>query len=251
MNPIQVRDVTVGEGIPKIIVPLMGATEKELLEEITYIEELKPDLLEWRADFFQRVADFSVVEQILRLLREKLPAIPLIFTFRTEQEGGNCPMHVEDYFNLLNVVLDSNKVDLIDMELLTDESMLQQTIDHAKQQGVKIILSNHEFSHTPAKETLLFRLQKMVSLGADISKIAVMPQSVKDLLTLLDVTQEAKKSECPLITMAMGKLGLLSRLSGEVFGSAATFAAGKQASAPGQISVAELRKALQIIHQHS
>ncbi|MFD2629118.1 type I 3-dehydroquinate dehydratase [Oceanobacillus kapialis] len=251
MKPIKVKHVTFGVGTPKIIVPLMGTTESELLEEITYIKEQQPDTVEWRADVFQNVKDLQAVENALHLIREKLTPIPLLFTFRTEQEGGRCPMPLSDYFHLLKTVINSQQVDLVDMELLTDESMLQEVISHAKHRGVNVILSNHEFTHTPAKETLLFRLQKMVTLGADIPKIAVMPQTVKDLLTLLEVTQEANESEQPIITMAMGKLGLLSRLAGEVFGSVATFAAGKQASAPGQISVSELRKALQIIHQHS
>lgn len=251
MKQIKVKHITIGEGTPKIIVPIMGDSESELLEEIEYIKELNPDVIEWRADAFKRVANYAAVKHMLSLIREKVPNTALLFTFRTEQEGGNCPMSLVDYFNLIKVVLDTKQVELIDMELLTDETMLREMMNHAKQQGVKIILSNHEFTYTPAKETLLFRLQKMASLGADIPKIAVMPETVKDLLTLLDVTQEAKGSGLPVITMAMGKLGLLSRLSGEIFGSAATFAAGKHQSAPGQISVSQLREVQDIIHQHS
>ncbi len=52
-----------------------------------------------------------------------------------------------------------------------------------------------------------------------------------------------------IITMSMAKTGVISRLAGEVFGSAATFGAVKKASAPGQISVNDLRTVLTILHQ--
>ena len=51
-----------------------------------------------------------------------------------------------------------------------------------------------------------------------------------------------------LITMAMSGIGMISRLSGECFGSAVTFGAARKASAPGQIGVEQLREILQIVH---
>ena len=72
-----------------------------------------------------------------------------------------------------------------------------------------------------------------------------MPNSNKDVITLLDATRIAKeKINQPLITMSMGALGMISRVSGEVFGSTATFGAAKQSSAPGQVPVAQLREML-------
>ena len=90
------------------------------------------------------------------------------------------------------------------------------------------------------------RLRKMQELGADIPKIAVMPQSAKDVLTLLSATDEmvTKYADRPIITMSMAGTGLLSRLCGEVFGSAITFGAAKKASAPGQMEVNDLSAVL-------
>ncbi|CGY42856.1 3-dehydroquinate dehydratase [Salmonella enterica subsp. enterica serovar Typhi] len=81
-------------------------------------------------------------------------------------------------------------------------------------------------------------------------KIAVMPQSKHDVLTLLTATLEMQQhyADRPVITMSMAKEGVISRLAGEVFGSAATFGAVKQASAPGQIAVNDLRSVLMILH---
>jgi 3-dehydroquinate dehydratase (EC 4.2.1.10) len=116
---------------------------------------------------------------------------------------------------------------------------------------VKVIMSSHDFHNTPPAEEIVRRLRKMQQLGADIPKIALMPQNKTDVLTLLTATLEMHEhyADRPLITMSMAKTGVISRLAGEVFGSAATFGAVKKASAPGQISVSDLRIALTILHQ--
>ena len=95
---------------------------------------------------------------------------------------------------------------------------------------------------------LLFRLRKMQELGADIPKIAVMPRCPGDVIALLDATQEmsGKYADRPIITMSMGA-GVVSRLCGEYFGSAMTFGAVGQVSAPGQIPVEELNAAMDIL----
>ena len=92
--------------------------------------------------------------------------------------------------------------------------------------------------------------QRMAELGCDIAKIAVMPQTPRDVLTLLSATEQMHTShpEIPIITMSMGQLGLVSRLCGEVFGSALTFGAAGQASAPGQAPVQALRQVLNLLH---
>ncbi|EPC9037185.1 type I 3-dehydroquinate dehydratase, partial [Shigella sonnei] len=113
------------------------------------------------------------------------------------------------------------------------------------------VMSNHDFHKTPEAEEIIARLRKMQSFDADIPKIALMPQSTSDVLTLLTATLEMQEqyADRPIITMSMAKTGVISRLAGEVFGSAATFGAVKKASAPGQISVNDLRTVLTILHQ--
>jgi 3-dehydroquinate dehydratase-1 len=65
-----------------------------------------------------------------------------------------------------------------------------------------------------------------------------MPQKPEDVITLMQATIEARRQfEQPMFTMAMGELGSPTRISGALFGSCATFAAGLAASAPGQIPV--------------
>ena len=84
----------------------------------------------------------------------------------------------------------------------------------------------------------------------DVAKIAVMPQSEADVLTLLDATREMKEkhTDSPVITMSMGAKGVISRMTGEIFGSSLTFAMLGKASDPGQVPLEELKDILQKIH---
>src|SRR5699024_12226292 len=110
--------------------------------------------------------------------------------------------------------------------------------------------SNHDFRATPPVEEIVGRLEAMQVAGADVAKIAVMPQSAADVVTLIDATQRRhRESAIPLITMSMGTLGALTRIGGGTFGSAATFATLGAAPAPGQLPAAGVRAALDLLHR--
>lgn len=250
MNSVIVRGVKIGQGVPKICVPIIGATKESIIEEANNVKAVSPDIVEWRADWFEDVFDFEKVKEILNSLREILGEILILFTFRTAKEGGERAIDDETYMNLNREVAESGKVDLIDVELFSHETVVREILSVAHQNQVKVIASNHDFEKTPSKEEIINRLQKMQEIGADILKIAVMPKSPSDVIALLTATEEmntnyAKK---PIVTMSMSGMGTVSRISGETFGSAITFGTVGKASAPGQIPVDELRKVLEILH---
>jgi 3-dehydroquinate dehydratase I len=141
-------------------------------------------------------------------------------------------------------------VDIIDVELFNDENEVKTIIEKAHAKNVFVIVSNHDFHKTPSKEEIVSRLRKAQELGGDLPKIAVMPTSTADVLILLDATNtmNEKYADRPFITMSMAGKGVISRLAGEVFGSALTFGAAKKASAPGQVAVKELRSVLNLLH---
>ena len=127
---------------------------------------------------------------------------------------------------------------------------MEAGVKFAHENGVKVIMSNHDFFKTPSKEEIISRLCAMQEKGADIPKIAVMPQSKKDVLTLLSATNEMveEHADRPIITMSMAATGVISRVCGEVFGSALTFGAVGKASAPGQMGAGELKEMLTTLH---
>ena len=138
----------------------------------------------------------------------------------------------------------------MDVELFKGDETASQLIAYAHANGVKVIASNHDFEGTPTLEEIVARLQKMQDLGADILKIAIMPKNMKDVLALLEATviMSEQYAKCPLVTIAMSERGAISRVAGEVFGSAITFGSLGKMSAPGQITAAELSDMLSRIH---
>jgi len=250
MNPVIVRNIKIGEGIPKICVSIVGTTVDEIINEAHQLKDIPKDLVEWRADWFDDIFDFEKVKTVLLQLRKELGETPLLFTFRTAKEGGEKSIDDMTYIALNKIAVESGKVDLVDVELFAGKTVVEDVLNVAHQNQVKVIASNHDFEKTPSKEELISRLQKMQEMGADILKIAVMPESTKDVITLLSATEEMSTNYAkqPIVTMSMSKGGLISRLAGETFGSAITFGAAKKASAPGQIPVEDLRKVLEILH---
>ncbi|WHY68140.1 type I 3-dehydroquinate dehydratase [Neobacillus sp. SuZ13] len=248
---ITVRDLTIGEGIPKICVPIVGETIAQLKEEADFLKNLDLDLVEWRVDLFDQVETIEKVKEALIELRSILPNTPLIFTFRSHKEGGNKEITTSFYFELNRTIAETGLVDIIDVELFNDENEIKKLIEDAHVKNVFVIISNHDFEKTPAKDEIVTRLRKAQELGGDIPKIAVMPISPADVLTLLDATNTMKEqyADRPFITMSMAGKGVISRLAGEVFGSALTFGSAKKASAPGQIAVKELRSVLTLLHE--
>ena len=248
---VEVKNVKIGEGIPKIAVPIVGTNNAELIEEVKGLKGIKLDIVEWRVDFYENVEDIEKVKEILAEIRAVLTHTPILFTFRTKKEGGEREVSVEYYVKLNCEIAKTKQVDLVDVELFTGDDYVQEVVETAHANGVKVVISNHDFFKTPEKEEIVSRLTKMTELNADLPKIAVMPQSEEDVLTLLCATNEMKQKYAnqPIITMSMAGMGVISRIAGEFFGSVLTFGAAKKASAPGQIGVEDLNTVLEILHK--
>ncbi len=251
MEPVKVKSVLIGKGKPKICVPVVAKTAEEIMKDADSFRNLPVDIVEWRADWYDEVSDSSKVLETAEKIHQVLAEIPLLFTFRTEKEGGEKSLTTEDYIAINKAVIESGFVDLLDVELFTGDEAVEQMIDHAHRNQVKVIVSSHDFKRTPPKEELLKRLRKMQELGADIPKIAVMPQIKEDVLTLLAVTLEMsqKYAKGPIITMSMAGMGVASRLVGETFGSAITYGTAGKSSAPGQVDVEKLAMVLEVLHE--
>ena len=252
VNPVVVRNIEIGSGMPKVCVPIVEKTREDILSTAKAICSTEADLVEWRADWYEDVSAFSEVIKTADMLRSILGETPLLFTFRSAREGGEKELSLESYAALLENVAKTGFVDLIDVEVFSGDDAVKNIIQTAHAHGVKVIASNHDFEGTPAREELIARLCKMQDLGADILKIAVMPQTRSDVLTLLSVTEEMSSlhTSRPVITMSMGRTGTLSRLCGEVFGSAVTFASFGKVSAPGQIAIEDLKAGLRLLHKY-
>lgn len=249
---IVIRGVEFGKGIPKICVPIVAGSKADILLQAANVVKKQPDCIELRIDWFEDVEDHGKVLDLLKELRQLIGNTVLLFTLRTFNEGGERVISPEAYRLLNETVCKSGCVDLIDVEAYMQDGLLASICKTAHENGIYVVASNHDFNATPSEEEIVKRLQFMDREGADFPKIAVMPKTERDVLTLLSATFHYRElgGIKPLITMAMGGNGVISRLTGEIFGSAVTFAAGEMSSAPGQIPIDDVRSILNILYEY-
>lgn len=243
-----IKNLELKNGLPKICVPLVAKDKAELQGELNALKDVYYDLIEWRIDHYEKVEEESELMAALELIRKQLPDCILLTTFRTIYEGGN--KITERYFNIYRSLIESQQIDLIDVEFSRGDELFTEILKLAHQHHVGVIASYHDFSQTPSKKEMMACFEKMRNLRADIFKLAVMPKTMEDVLALLEVTYKAnERFSQPIITMSMSKLGFVTRAVGELFGSAVTFGSGQQSSAPGQISANQLHQLLALMHE--
>ena len=170
MNPVKVRNVEIGTGIPKICVPIVGVTKEEIIEAAEKIKTTAADVVEWRVDWYEDIFDFGKTEDTMKALRETLGDMPILFTFRTSKEGGEKAIETEAYVELNQKAARTGLIDLVDVEAFTGDDAVKAVVETAHGCGVKVVASNHDFHKTPSQEEIVLRLRKMQDLGADIPR---------------------------------------------------------------------------------
>lgn len=252
LRTVKIRDVVIGEGRVKTIVPITGTTADEAIAQARVIGgSAQTDVVEFRVDFLDIALDAGKLAALGPKVTAQLNGKPLIVTFRTKAEGGNKTIADADYGALYKTLLKAQFADLIDVEMFRSEAVVRRLVAGAHQVGAFIVMSNHDFSGTPPAAELLARLRRQQELGADVLKLAMMPRDPSDVLELLRATWEmaSRYAERPMMTMSMGGTGVVSRLAGEIFGSAMCFGMIGRASAPGQVEVERLAAVLDIVHR--
>ncbi|HVI51665.1 MAG TPA: type I 3-dehydroquinate dehydratase [Candidatus Sulfotelmatobacter sp.] len=251
-KPLVIKNLAIGEGKPKTIVPITATNAADVK---TYAEmvgkEQGIDIIEFRVDFLDIALNADAVAELSKEVAALVNNKPVLLTFRTKAEGGITAIEDKAYGDFYSTIVKKGGADMIDVELVRNEDVVRRIVKEAHEAKVPVVMSNHDFHNTAPVKELVRRFQRMQDLGADILKLAAMPHDAGDVLNLLAATWEmhSRHTERPMITMSMGGTGAVSRLTGELFGSAATFGMVGQASAPGQIDVHALQSVLDTIHK--
>ena len=247
-----VRGCRIGEGRPKVILPIVERTEAAILEKAAAVFHIVAPIV-WNG------ASTALKVPVTPGCRCPLPGKA---AGRPEGQAaaGDLPhkgggrrasaLPTRSTLPFCALILDTDCADLLDIEFFTAGADLPALVEQAHSAGVAVVCSSHDFAKTPPRAELVRRMVAMQQAGADLPKLAVMPQSRTDVLELLAATAEMADlhPETPVITMSMGTLGAVSRLAGETFGSAMTFANPGQASAPGQVSLDIVNEVLDALH---
>jgi len=173
---------------------------------------------------------------------------PLLFTNRPVWEGGAFSGPEEDRVHSL---LDAARLQpsFIDVELKTEPHLRSRLLRELEGSNTQLIISHHNFETTPDAESLSQTLRQQAESGAHIGKIVTMAHDHLDVLRVLNLQNEAKKLNFHLIAFCMGEAGRLSRVITLLLGGFMTYAAleENQATAPGQLSIKQLKKSLSLL----
>ena len=250
--PMQIGNKLLGNNAPLITMPFVGKTVYDLIAECQTAKAQQPDLVEWRADYYEGAGDPAKVLEGLSALNENLEGIPLLFTLRSASEGGAQILEDSTRLSVIEAVVSSGLVALVDIEAASHLSLIEPVRQITHAQGVGLILSSHDFKATPSVEDMVERLVRAQSLGADVVKLAVMPQSREDVLNLMlaSVKYHTRPEAVHAVTISMSGDGLISRLAAAFSHSVITFCAGKGVSAPGQVPAEDMRGSMTLLAQH-
>ena len=239
--------ITLSNNQARVCVPVMGKTTEEVLQQLKSVVEMGPDIIEWRGDFFETDNNEGYLN-VLKQMKDVNENIPVIFTIRTDSEGGNKKIGWSEYCDLCLFIAEKGKefnVEFVDVEVFKDDKA-NELINSLHEKGMNVIGSNHHFDKTPDKEEMVKILSTIEKSGADVCKLAVMPRDKKDVEVLIEASKETdEKIKAPIITMSMGELGAVTRVIPKITKTSVTFAAGVSASAPGQPGIKVVRKLLQ------
>ncbi|MDO4804258.1 MAG: type I 3-dehydroquinate dehydratase, partial [Lachnospiraceae bacterium] len=243
----EIRGVTFGEGSPVIAVPVSGK-EEDILADISAVRECA-DMIEIRMDGFEELRNPKSVSRLLRRARGAFDG-PVLLTLRTRREGGLVDCGDGFYEEVLTSGIMEGNIDLVDVEFAFGQ-VARRIADMARNQSVKVVMSQHDFHHTPDSGEILDAFRRMYEMGADIAKGAYIPQDGKDVDEVLAAALAAgREFQMPFALISMGEAGRITRTDGETFGSCLTFASAKgKNSAPGQIDVMEMREILARRHE--
>ena len=198
------------------------------------------DIIEWRADYLPKEAILQVAPAIF----EKFAGRELVFTLRTRAEGGEIDLSPEEYIHLIKEVAQFYQPDYIDFEYYSYKDVFEEMLDFPN-----LVLSYHNFQETP--ENMMEILSELTSLNPKLVKVAAMAHTEQDVLDLMNYTRGFKtlNPEQDYVTISMGKVGKVSRITADVTGSSWSFASLDEASAPGQISLANMKKIREILDE--
>lgn len=256
MKPLRIKGLAFQDGSLHCCGTLTSRTMPEFFEDLRTLNPSLFDLLEWRADYLDpgEIPMADAIGKGLLAIGQEFPEMPLIFTFRRTEEGGQSDLSPQEILTLQKAAGESGLVDLLDVELalLEPDSPLSgayaELLEKLKMTEVKLLLSWHDFQETPPVEYLCARFQEARMRGAHMAKIAVKANTREEAERLLTASARcAEMLDIPHIALAMGEEGAYTRYARGRSQSCITFAPVTSASAPGQLDAETLREKLGVV----
>ena len=221
--------------IPAVCGSVMGPDVETMHAGAARAIDQGADLIELRIDGLRDPASW---EKLLPL------RVPVILTNRPERDGGGFKGDENERIKVLLQGI-ARGVSCIDIELSTPEPLRERVVPQAKESGVTVLMSHHDFSLTPPIEVLTNVTKRLAGAGCDFAKIVTFAEKTSDSLRVLDfLAQVQDEVAVPVIAFAMGDAGRITRIAAPLFGSPIVYAAAGKATALGQFDVATMKRLL-------
>lgn len=223
----------------KLVVSIMPRT----LEEAQQLDRSHydgADVIEWRADFLDKNEILTVAPAVF----EKFAGREILFTLRTRGEGGQIDLTSEEYLAIIQDIQSIYHPDYIDFEFYSHREVFEQMLEFSN-----LVLSYHNFQETP--ENMMEILSELTSLSPKLVKVSVMAHNEQEVLDLMNYTRGFKtlNPEQDYVTISMGKVGKISRLTADLTGSSWSYASVGEESAPGQIPLENMRRIRELLNE--
>jgi 3-dehydroquinate dehydratase/shikimate dehydrogenase len=204
--------------------------------------------LELRLD---SVPDPRLVPPLLGPLLQRHPQARLIATCRRTEAGGGFTGSLADELAVLTAAAQAG-CGIIDLALESAEAMRldqHRSLRAAlRSVGALLLVSYHDYRKTRDLDYTLLRLSRH---QPDLVKLVSTATGLSDNLAILRMLAEHRQP--PMVAIAMGEAGIVSRVLGVRAGALFTFASsgeGEQ-TAPGQVTAATLRELYRIGELHA
>jgi 3-dehydroquinate dehydratase I len=195
-----------------------------------------------KSDFVEIRLDFLKIEQIpetLEMIRKDLSRV--VCTLRPKNEGGKFVGNEKERIAIIKLIAEYNPFMLdIEFNTLKKNSSLTKYLKSTK---TKVLVSWHDFKKTPSSAELEKKISQMSKFSSNV-KIVSTAKSTDDSTRMLELYN--KKGKNNLISFAMGDYGRISRILCLYLGSPYTYVSLGKAIAPGQFSVDEVKKIINL-----
>ncbi|WP_265455178.1 type I 3-dehydroquinate dehydratase [Enterococcus sp. HY326] len=248
MKSVVVRDLILTDQEPKICVAIKGDTQEEIFRQATKAVAEGAELLEWRGDYFKEYQEMTSVLAVLQELRQIAGNLPVIFSFLTPDNDGINAVSPAILREIYLTAAESGLVDLLELQLIVAELIGPSFMNLLRGTEAKLILSHYYLDDTPDDALILFQLNLMEHLKADIGKIVAHGNSRHDVMKMMSVGFQVEPFVAiPIILFSSGDLGRLSQIAGGINGSCIAYSSVAYYPDSDEYTLEELQLALELL----
>lgn len=213
----------------------VAETTPAKLKKVLDISLKKSEYAEVRLDFLKPEQIPVVLESIKKDLKK------VVCTLRPKKEGGKFDGNEKERISILKLIAEYDPF-LIDVEFSTMKKN-KDLVNYLKMTKSNLLISEHDFKKTPKTSELKNKVKQMSKFSKNI-KIVTTAKSTDDATRVLEIYRN--KESLNLIAFAMGDNGRISRILCLYLGSPYTYVSLGKPVAPGQFSVDEVKKIINL-----